>query len=143
MKKSLIGFAVVAFLSFGCSNDDDSSSGSNEHLLVDCTNYGINKDLIVGKWKLVAVAGGYPEHGIHSYAGKNVIYNYHQNGQLTITGNGPFSSGTFPYEFKINELDYWEYIKIDRMSFMFCINENAMILGQSYVDGVDYHFVKI
>src|SRR5690606_32856343 len=75
MKKTALLFIVISVF-LGCSSDDNSTPNINEETL------NIDEEL-VGKWSLTS----YSEwvSAPYEYEGNEIIWEFHENGTLTVT----------------------------------------------------------
>ena len=136
MKKILILIVAIVTMS-SCSNDDDFSTKQ-----------------IVAEWKLMeakfyGLQGGNSSEGSIDYSDKNIIYNFHSDGTLTVSGgeNAGYSNGEYEYFFGEDHLGGINdpktlLVKINESKWSYDLRNGKMTLGKSHVDGPNLVFER-
>ena len=136
--KNWIFLFLSVFLFTGCSKKDEENA------------------VIAGEWILVQISGyGMNENGEYEYSETDVdseiIYDFQQNGNLTIKNKEDNSQTVHTYFFGKDYLagdigtgdSKILLVKIDDSKYTYQLDENGiMTLGKSYVDGYDLHFKR-
>lgn len=110
-------------------------------------------DDIIGKWKLVKAETIKLAYGIsiEDYSCNNIIYHFQEDDSLVISGISEGMPGheNGEYSFEFNDAKLYEGIeeeytvKIEDMSIACSIQDNHMVLNNSFLDGDILYFVRI
>ena len=139
MKKLFILLMSIAIFS-SCSNDDGSTNEIvGEWQLIKVETYGVNSN---GDMELFSV----------DCSQENIIYNFHSNNELLISGgdNLGYANGTYDYIFEEDYLSGFPsenesktlLVKINGSKWTYELENGIMILGQMYVDGSNLYFKR-
>jgi len=134
--KNILLLTILATLFISCSKNDNEISNP-----------------IVGEWKLMK-----SEHyralnskSTTDYSSQNIIYKFDSNSNLNVNNsNNGYNAGNYKYEFK-NDYLSGSPSSTETKIFMVVINSTkwtynqsngTLVLGNSYVDGLDLYFEK-
>ena len=140
---------ITALYTFGACQKEDKLDKDNLQCPVVAKD-GPNND-IVGKWKLVKVQPAFSNPRTEDYSCGNVEYEFQEGGILIVTGSAEnirgYDDGQYSFEFKdikLHEGIKEKYtVKIDDMSIACGIQDNKMVLNDSFLDGDILYFVRI
>lgn len=141
MKRILLIISILTFPFLGCSDDDKEDND----VLVTCDSSLNDTAHLFGNWKLMAVEYIATPSNVINYSNQNVSYNFHSDSLMTVSGSGsgPHTAGDYTFQFILYGLDpVTEYLKIGPSQWLYCIQEDVMILYKSHVDGANLHFKK-
>lgn len=108
---------------------------------------------IIGKWKLVKIqTSGFNPTGtveVFDYSNYNIIYEFKLDNILTISGNikdideyKGHKLGEYLYSFSVNDRIITEFTIEEFGSFQFSISSKQLEIGNKYLDGDTYYFIK-
>jgi hypothetical protein len=134
--KKIITLVLIVFTLSNCSNDDDNSPNPE----------------IVGEWKLIqAKIINSETNTTVDYSAENIIYNFQENGTLSVIGGQNFGYPTGEYDYVFGE-DYLGsensggqmilLVKIGITKWTYKLENGQMTIGSSYVDGPDLIFER-
>ena len=135
MKKFILLLLTIGLFS-NCSNDDDNQTNSE----------------IVGEWKLTKAIFISQTVEEIDYTDQNIVYNFHSNGVLSVSGGANAGYPIGEYEYIFGE-DYLTgspnpgepmivLVKIGNAKWTYDFTNGQMKIGQSYVDGPDLVFER-
>lgn len=122
-------------------------------ILLSCSDKTVISDNeISGEWKLTKISiVNFSSNSSINYSDQNITYNFLQNGKLLVShDNVEHQKGEYQYVLEEDFLgantgieDEKELlVKIHNEKWTYRRINNQMILGQSYIDGVDLYLEK-